>query len=157
MSLYEPIVVAAWLLGVLADTDLTALLPGGVHETDVSEGVVSFGSTAQRQETPYLVFAHLAGGEDVQGVGGTILVGDLDYAVQVMYRPGEQTNARQALVLVQGLLEGVEAQVAASGNTPAHAITVRGRGVLPRIADRPPAGRLIYSEGRRWLFRVQRI
>lgn len=156
--LIESEVVAAWLNAVLADATLTDLLPGGVHETDVvSEGITkSPGKTAPRQETPCLIFSMLASPGDTQGAGGTVLVGDVEYAVQVFYRPSETASARAALRRVQTLLEGVEFEAEATDDIDAHAITSRSMGSLPRLADRE-VGRLVYSEGRRWRFRVSRI
>lgn len=157
MSLYEPEQISAYLESVLDDTALMALLPGGVHETDVADGSASPGDTRARQTTPYLVYSCLASAGDTQGAGGTILWSELDYAIQVMHRPAEVADAREALRLVQGLLEGMEVDVAAAGDISAHSIVVRGAGPLPRTADRETGGRLIYAEGRRWKIRLQRI
>ena len=164
MTLYEPAEVARWLTETLTDDALLLSLPGGVHETDAHPtgsrtlvGDEDISKTAPRQATPYLVFSLLAGAEDIQGAGGTILVADLDYSIQVLFRPGEAGTARRALRRVQELLEGAEAIVEEGPESPPHAITVRGAGLLPRLADRGAGNRLIYSEGRRWRFRVQRI
>jgi hypothetical protein len=163
MTLYEPAEVAAWLTETLTDEALLLCVPGGVHETDAHPtasahpGTEEITKTVKRRATPYLVFSLLSGAGDIQGAGGTILVADMDYAVQVLYRPGEQDKARRGLRRVQELLEGVEPDIAEGQEAPAHAITVRGMGLLPRLADREPGNRLIYSEGRRWRFRVQRI
>lgn len=154
--LIESEVVANWLEGVFADATLTALLPGGVHETDVADGSDPPGTTKARVETPYLVYSMLAAPGDIQGAGGTVLVGDVEYAVQVIHRPSEVAGARAALRRVQTLLEGVEYEAGASGGIPAHAITSRSMGSLPRVPDREPGGRLTYNEGRRWRFRISR-
>lgn len=156
MSLYEPEQIAAYLESVLDDTALLALLPGGVHETDMADGSASPGTTVARRQTPYLVYSCLSGVGDTQGAGGTILWSELDYAIQVMHRPAEVADAREALRLVQGLLEGQEPDIAEAGDIPAHSIVVRGAGALPRTADREPGGRLIYAEGRRWKIKVLR-
>jgi hypothetical protein len=156
MALYEPTAIAAWLEDVFSDAALVALLPGGVHENDASDGSPTPGAAQPRRETPYLIYGQLAGAGDIQGAGGTVLVADLDYGVQVLYVPGQEAGAREALGIVQGLLEGVEHHEAASGTVPAYNIVSRARGTLPRIGRREPMARLIYSEGRRWRFRVQR-
>lgn len=163
MTLYEPAEVAAWLTQALTDDALLLCLPGGIHETDAHPpasahpGTEELTKTVKRHATPYLVFSLLAGAGDIQGAGGTILVADLDYSVQVLYRPGEEDKARRGLRRVQELLEGVEPDIEEGLEAPAHAITVRGGGLLPRLADRGAGNRLIYSEGRRWRFRVQRV
>jgi hypothetical protein len=157
MGLYEPEQISTFLESVLDDTALMALLPGGVHETDAADGSASPGVTVARRATPYLVYSCLAGAGDTQGAGGTILWSELDYGIQVMHRPGEVADARESLRLVQGLLEGVEVDIAESGDISAHSIVVRGAGPLPRTADRETGGRLIYAEGRRWRIKLQRI
>jgi hypothetical protein len=163
VTIYEPAEVAKWLTETLTDDALLVCLPGGIHETDAHPvasahpGNEDMGKKVKRHATPYLVFSLLSGAGDIQGAGGTILVADLDYAVQVLYRPGEQDKARRGLRRVQDLLEGVEPDIEEGEEAPAHAITVRGMGLLPRLADRGAGNRLIYSEGRRWRFRVQRI
>lgn len=157
MGIYEPEQIGAYLMGALDDAPLLALLPGGVHETDAADGSASPGTTVARRETPYLVFTCLAAASDTQGAGGTILWSELDYAIQVMHRPAEVANAREALRLVQGLLEGQEPDIEAAGDISAHSIVVRGAGALPRTADREAGGRLIYAEGRRWKIKVLRI
>lgn len=155
--LIESEVVATWLESVFTDTVLVALLTGGVHETDVADGSDAPGTTKARVPTPYLVYSMLAAPGDLQGAGGTILVQDVEYAVQVIHRPSEAASARAALRRVQTLLEGVEYEAGASGDIPAHAITSRSMGPIPRIPDREPGGRLTYNEGGRWRFRVSRI
>lgn len=156
MGLYEPEQIGAFLEDLFDNAPLLALLPGGVHETDTADGSASPGTTVSRRETPYLVYSPLAGA-DTQGAGGTILWGDVDYAVQVIYRPGQEADAREALRLAQALLEGVEEDVAEAGAISAHSIIVRGAGLLPRTADREPGGRLTYAEGRRWRITLARI
>lgn len=151
--IYEPTVIATWLQEVFTDAALLAFLPGGAFESDASGESEGAGVTATRRETPYLVFHQLAGAGDIQGAGGTILVGDLDYAAQVLYRPSETETARSALARVQALLEGAEEAV--EGDEP-YNLVARGRGVLPRLSHRETGGRLTYSEGRRWRIRVQR-
>lgn len=159
MSLIESEVIANWLGSVLSDATLTDLLPGGVHETDtVSDGLTkAVGKTVDRQETPYLVYSMLASAGDTQGAGGTVLIFEPEYAVQVFYRPAQTADARAALRRVQTLLEGVEFEATATDDIEAHAITSRSMGALPRLGDREAGGRLVYSEGRRWRFRITRI
>lgn len=155
MSLYEPEQIGTYLADVFTDATLVGLLPGGVHENDTADGSASPGATKTRTETPYLIYAALAG-EDTQGAGGTVLWGVVDYAIQVFYRPGGEEDARAALRRVQELLEGQETEVAASGGIDAHGIVVRAAGVLPRLRDTEAGGRLIYSEGRRWRITLYR-